>query len=70
MITQINLDSIQDTRFRAGLMSSTLLKKSEQRADIIRTIVDSPIAQHLKRIIGSTDNLLKYKLEQLNQKST
>lgn len=70
MITEINPDSIKYTGFRTNLMSSTLIEKSEQRANIVRIIIDTPIALHLKRIITSIDKLLLLKIEQLNQKST
>lgn len=69
MITKINPDSIKYTGFRNKLMSSTLIEKSEHRANIVSIIIDTPIALHLKRIITSTDKLLILKIEQLNQKS-
>ena len=70
MITEINPDSIKCTGFRTNLMSSTLIEKSEQHANTVRIIIDTPIALHLKRIITSIDKLLLLKIEQLNQKST
>ena len=69
MINPINTDIIKGTGFRNKLMSSTLIEKSEHRANIVSIIIDTPIALHLKRIITSTDNLLILKIEQLNQKS-
>lgn len=69
MINPINIDSIKGTGFRNKLMSSTLIEKSEHRANIVSIIIDTPIALHLKRIITSTDKLLILKIEQLNQKS-
>ena len=70
MINPINPDSIKYTGFRTNLMSSTLIEKSEQRANIVSIIIDTPIALHLKRIITSIDKLLLLKIEQINQKST
>ncbi len=69
MINPINTDIIKGTGFRNKLMSSTLIEKSEHRANIVSIIIDTPIALHLKRIITSTDKLLILKIEQLNQKS-
>ena len=69
MINPINTDIIKGTGFRTNLMSSTLIEKSEHRANIVRIIIDTPIALHLKRIITSIDKLLLLKIEQINQKS-
>ena len=69
MINPINTDIIKGTGFRNKLMFSTLIEKSDHRANIVSIIIDTPIALHLKRIITSTDKLLILKIEQLNQKS-
>ena len=69
MINPINTDIIKGTGFRNKLMSSTLIEKSEHRANIVSKIMGTPIALHLQRINNSTDKLLLLKIEQLNQKS-
>lgn len=70
MINPINNDIIQNARFKQSMMSSTLMEKSAQRANIINEIIDSPIAMNLKRIIVTIDKIGLSKIATIREKST
>lgn len=70
MINPINNNIIQDTGFKQSMISSTLMKNSAQRANIINEIIDSPIAMNLKRITLTIDKIGLSKIATIREKST